>query len=192
MKWDNKTIPSFQQMNKWETLFSGLFCIFQKKNIFVSLQGRKGSKFNEFYWQHKNNKNHGDFICFRRCTTPPSWRVGGLDHSFWSQLRCEELICLPAAGTTGWTVSTWTQASCRTHSWTWKPFSQVSSPGACVVLKCFASIRLPSPSHVCVVSIAAALSACLRQVRASWRRRTGSLLTACRKCSQPTSSGTSC
>lgn len=45
---------------------------FSEKNIFVPLQGRMGSKLNEFYWQHKNSKNHGDFICFRPCiTTPP-------------------------------------------------------------------------------------------------------------------------
>lgn len=61
-----------------------------------------GSKVNEFYWQHKNNKNHGDFICFRPCTTPPSWRVGGVDHSFisvwWAHLssccRYNRLDCL--------------------------------------------------------------------------------------------------
>lgn len=120
----------------------------------------------------KSNKNQGDFsLCF--CSV------------WWANL-------FSSAGTTGWTVCTWTQASCQTHILTWKPSSEASSPGAFDVFKYFASILLFSPSHICVVSIAAALSACLRQVRASWRRRTGSLLTACRKCSQPTSSGTSC
>lgn len=64
--------------------------------------------------------------------------------------QSDELICFPAAGTTGWTLSTWTQASCQTHILTGKPFSEVSSPGAFDVFKYFASILLLSPlTHLC-------------------------------------------
>lgn len=54
---------NFTPADEWNIILQNILH-FSEKNIFVSLQGRMGSKLNEFYWQHKNNKNHGDFICF--------------------------------------------------------------------------------------------------------------------------------
>lgn len=80
----------------------------------------------------KSNKNQGDFsLCF--CSV------------WWANL-------FSSAGTTGWTVCTWTQASCQTHILTWKPSSEASSPGAFDVFKYFASILLFFPPHTSVSS----------------------------------------
>ena len=57
-------------------------------------------------------------------TTEPSLQVCAL--CLW--------LGLSAAGTTGWTTSTWTQASCQTRSLMSKPFSKASSPGTLSIL----------------------------------------------------------